>query len=97
MEEVTIQKKQHKIWIAVWLGLNAVDLLLTQFVIQKGLGFEINPFLSNKETVEFTVVKLGLPFFVVFAVWYTKKTEYLKWLSMGLLVVVLYSARWLLL
>ena len=92
-----VQSQHNKLWIAVWLLLNTADLFLTQFVIQRGLGQEINPFLSNKEAVEFTVVKLGLPFFVVFAVMYIKKPEYLKWLSAGLLVVVLYSARWLLL
>ena len=93
----TLRNQQNKLWIAVWLFLNTVDLFLTQFVIQRGLGQEINPFLSNKEAVEFTVVKLGLPLFVVFAVLYARRPEYLKWLSAGLLVVVLYSARWLLL
>lgn len=86
--------RNYRYWVAAWVALNLADGYLTWLILSKG-GYEINPIANLGlglfillKTVMMTGTAMGLPMI--------KKYEWIQGLTLGLTVVVVYTARWLL-
>lgn len=88
--------KQYRLWIVVWLVLNIIDGIVTALILSRG-GYELNPFSSTWGLIGFTAIKTGAMIFAVLGLYFIKRLEWLPSCCVGLVILVIYTARWLVL
>jgi len=89
-------KREYFLWTIVWLALNALDFAATYGLILRG-GQEVNPFLSGFSILTLTVFKILAPVGAIGILYLIKRLYWLEGMSLGMAVIVVYTARWLIL
>ena len=79
--------------IALWLGLNIMDLMTTLAALGQGVG-EANPIMNNMEVTELVAYKIIVPFIVVMLLVQLDRLPLLKWLCLGMGLVVIWNLVW---
>jgi len=79
--------------IALWLGLNIMDLTTTLAALGQGVG-EANPIMNNMEVTELVAYKIIVPFLVVMLLVQLDRLPLLKWLCLGMGLVVIWNLVW---
>jgi len=84
--------------VKLWIALNLADLALTIVAVKMGLT-EINPLfaLMTDQIAVLVIVKVILTVAAVVLLALIKKLHLLKWLNIGMAVVVAWNLLWLLL
>jgi len=89
-------RREYLLWAVVWLLLNALDFAATYGLILRG-GQEVNPFLSGVSIITLLAFKILAPFGAIGILYLIKRLYWLEGMSLGMAVVVVYTARWLIL
>lgn len=89
-----IKMKNYRYWVASWVTLNLADGYLTWLMLSNG-GHEVNP-VAGLGMGLFVGLKIFMVLGVAIGLPMIKKYEWIQGLTMGLTVVVVYTARWLL-
>ena len=84
--------------VKLWIALNLADLALTIVAVKMGLT-EINPLfaLMTTQIAVLVIVKILLTVAAIVFLALIKKLHLLKWLNIGMAVVVAWNLLWLLL
>ncbi|AHB12892.1 DUF5658 family protein [Dehalococcoides mccartyi] len=87
MQNLQLLRKRNY-WLAVWIGVNILDLAITYIALKNYGGIEINPILGQ-DIVSITVIKSLLVAFISWWI-YTRQKAGLAWFSLGALSAVVY-------
>ena len=81
--------------IRLWLVLNVADLIVTLVALERGCS-EVNPMMSGLGAIELVAYKLGLTLLVVALLVRIRRLYLLRWLNVGIALVVVWNAVWIL-